>query len=239
MSTVIAWQLFGRERLVVTVDELEVRREIGPFALSERVPSILVESVRARPVPVDEDERPRSDFCLEISAGGKEIRVGHSMSQIEAEHVASLVMERVRPRPRWGDESNGFGFDDNGPEKAEHASADTLAGPSLQFRSGRISSRRRAGRALRRARRHWPGGVGLDHRRGGETPQSSPGRGPATAAKASVNPTPGHRPESAFPDPRAYAAAMTRFALRLRPKPSSLGSPCATRTACGIAGLAV
>jgi hypothetical protein len=125
-------------------------------------------------------------------------------------------MERVRPRPRWGDESNGFGFDDNGPEKAEHASADTLAVSSLQFRSGRTtSSRRRAGLVLFAAlvaivRVAW----GLDHRRSGETPQSSPGRVPATAAEASGNPDAGPPSRTAFSDPSAYAAAMTRFALR-------------------------
>jgi hypothetical protein len=215
VSTVIAWQLVGRERLVVTLDQLEVRREIGPFALNKRVPSILVESVRARLVPVDEDERPRSDFCLEISAGGKEIRVGHSMSQIEAEHVASLVMERVRPRPRWGDESNGFRFDDNGPKNGECASADTLAVPSLQFRSGRTSSTRRAGLVLFGALVAVVlVALGLDHRRSGETPQSSPGRVPATAAEESVNPDAGPPSRTAFSDPHAYASAMTRFALR-------------------------
>ena len=104
-SVTIVWQLFGRELLtVVTAEHLEVRKEIGRFARVKRYDVGLVHDVEAAQVPTGEDEQPRADFCLKVSYDTKSIRVGEGMDEREAEYVASMVLSRLRPPARWGDE---------------------------------------------------------------------------------------------------------------------------------------
>src|SRR5438132_2890358 len=98
----IAFQLFGRELLVVTAQQLEERKELGRFARTKVYDSALVQDVRAARTPTDEGER--KDYCLHVVYDGKKIRVGEGMQEREAEYVASTVLERIRPRPRWSDE---------------------------------------------------------------------------------------------------------------------------------------
>ncbi len=104
MSVAIAWQLFGHELLTVTAEHLEVRKEIGRFARVKRYDVGLVHDVKAARVPTNEDERSRADFCLKIAYDTKSIRVGEGMDEREAEYVASMVLSRLRPPARWGDE---------------------------------------------------------------------------------------------------------------------------------------
>jgi hypothetical protein len=101
----IAWHLFGRELLLVSPDSVELRWQIGRFARSKRFGSSTVRSISAERVPHnDEDERPRTDFGLKISRVDGVLHFGEGMSRSEAEHVATAVEERLRPRTWWGDE---------------------------------------------------------------------------------------------------------------------------------------
>jgi hypothetical protein len=105
---VISWQLFGRELLTVTPEQLEVRKMIGRFAQTKRYEVALVEDIQAARVPSDDDEPPRKDFCLKLSCGGRRLRIGEGMGEREAEYVASTILDRIRPR-RWSGEENKLG----------------------------------------------------------------------------------------------------------------------------------
>jgi hypothetical protein len=118
-TTVVAWQLFGREELVVTPDRLEVRQRIGPFARVARVPVALVDSIRASPVG-----DAGVDYRLEVFAGGTKIAVDAPLTQTEAEYAASILEGRVRPKRRWSDEPTRFGF--GGESAPPAAAAETL-----------------------------------------------------------------------------------------------------------------
>jgi hypothetical protein len=192
VGAIVAWKLFGREALVVTSNELEVRRQVGHFSSSQRVPTALVDSVNAKLVPVGEDERPRSDYCVEISTGGKKIRVGHSMDRSGAEYVASLVLAWVGPRSWWQ------AADD---EDAEIAPLDAVERPA--GRTGRLLRALLFPAfvvgllvllALPRHHHHSPA---IPH---ALPPSAVPNDGPPSAAS--------------FSDPGDYAAAMTRYALK-------------------------
>jgi hypothetical protein len=100
----IAWQLLGRELLTVTAQYLEVRKEISRFARVKRYDAGLVRDVTAVRVPTDEDERPRTDFCLKLAYDAQTVHVGEGMGEREAEYVASVVLSRIRPPARWSDE---------------------------------------------------------------------------------------------------------------------------------------
>jgi hypothetical protein len=102
----IVWQLFGREFLIVTPEQFELRKEIGRFARTKLYKAALVRGLRAARVPHDEDERPRKDFCVEFAYDDSTVRIGEGMSEREAEHVAATVSTRINPqRTWWGEES--------------------------------------------------------------------------------------------------------------------------------------
>jgi hypothetical protein len=100
----IAWELRGRELLIVTPERLEVRKEIGRFARTKLYDAALVRTVEEARVPHDEDEKPRKDFCLKVLYDDTTLRVGEGMSEREAEYVASVVLQRIRPRSWWGED---------------------------------------------------------------------------------------------------------------------------------------
>jgi len=103
---VIAWQLFGRELLIVTPEQIEVRKEVGRFDRTKFYEAPLVRDLRAARVPHDEDERPRKDFCLEFKYDEETVRVGEGMGEREGEHLAASVSQRIQPRRSWwGEES--------------------------------------------------------------------------------------------------------------------------------------
>lgn len=104
VPAIIAWQLFGKELLTVTGQQLEVRKELGRFARSKKYDIARVDDVEPARVPSDEDERPRKDFCLRISYDDKKIRIGEGMGEREAEYVTSVVLSRIRPRLHWGED---------------------------------------------------------------------------------------------------------------------------------------
>ncbi len=64
VAIIIAWQLFGHELLLVSAEQLEVRRQIGPFTKTKLYAVPLVRDLEAARARTDEDERPRKDFCL-------------------------------------------------------------------------------------------------------------------------------------------------------------------------------
>ena len=104
-ATIIAWQLFGRELLVVSREGLEVRKQIGPLTKTKLYEAPLVHDLKAARAPSEEDERPRKDFCLAFGYDDKTVRVGEGMSEREAEHIAATVSARIRPRTWWGEDS--------------------------------------------------------------------------------------------------------------------------------------
>jgi hypothetical protein len=101
---VIAWQLRGRVLLIVTPEQLEVRKEIGRFARSRVYDATRVQTVEAAPVPPDDEGPIRTDFCLKVINEDKSVEVGEGMSEREAEEVAATVREFIRPRSWWGEE---------------------------------------------------------------------------------------------------------------------------------------
>jgi hypothetical protein len=100
----IAWQLFGHEILTVTQEQLEIRQAVGRFSRTKRYEAALVRDVRAAPVPTDADEKQRKDFCVQFLYGDETVSVGERLDKHEAEHLASLVATRIRPRGWWGEE---------------------------------------------------------------------------------------------------------------------------------------
>ena len=98
---ILAWKLAGREVLTVTAQRLEMRREIGRFSSMQPYDVALVGDVKAARVRADEDERPRTDFCLEFSYNGEEVRVGQGMDEREAEYIASTIRSWIYPPSQW------------------------------------------------------------------------------------------------------------------------------------------
>ena len=105
VALIIAWQLFGRELLMVSPERLEVHKRIGPFTKTKLYEVPLVRDLEAARARSDEDERPRKDFCLAFEYGDRPVRVGGGMSEREAEHIAATISARIRPRTWWGEES--------------------------------------------------------------------------------------------------------------------------------------
>jgi hypothetical protein len=104
VAFVLAWQLFGRILLTVTPDGLEVRKQIGRFALTGRYDAALVRDITAVRVPADDGEGLRKDFCLGVSLGDTTVRIGEGLNEREAEYLASIVLSRIRPRSWWSEE---------------------------------------------------------------------------------------------------------------------------------------
>ena len=100
----IAWQLRGRELLIVTAGRLEVRKEVGRFVRTKIYEADFVSDIVARRAPSDEDEKQRTDFALAVSYKDQTLSIGEGMGEREAEYVASVVLQRIRPRSWWGDE---------------------------------------------------------------------------------------------------------------------------------------
>jgi hypothetical protein len=82
---ILASQLFGRELLTVSPGDLEDRREVGSFGLTRRYDANRVSDVEAVLVPTGEDERPRTDYGLQVSYDGTALRFGEGMSESEAQ----------------------------------------------------------------------------------------------------------------------------------------------------------
>lgn len=195
----VLWPLFGREVLMVTAQELVVREQIGRFGRTKRYDAELVEDLRAALVPSGEDEKPRKDFCLQFSHGGRTVRVGEGMGEREAEYVVATVLARIRPRARWSDEpyapndrSRLYGSDDDRTEAVSPTGVST--GPS--------TPRRRWRSAL------FPmfvvacfAAIVLSNRDGSPT-QNEP-----------LPPTNGFPAVRDFSGPREYAAAVTVYTL--------------------------
>ena len=146
MIVAIAWQLVGQELLLVAPQQLEERKQIGRFARTKAYDLALVEDIRAARTPTDEGER--RDFCLQVLVEGKRLRIGEGMGEREAEYVASVVLDRIRPRARWSDEARAA------PSVELQAPTPSRRAPGLAAgRASRICGRdrrRRRGCRLRR-----------------------------------------------------------------------------------------
>jgi hypothetical protein len=112
----IAWQLFGRELLIVTPQQIEVRKEVGRFARTKLYEVALVRDLKAARVPSAEDERLRKDFCLEFTYDDKTVSIGEGMGEREAEHIAATVSARIHPRQAWWGEESPAEPDKSPPE---------------------------------------------------------------------------------------------------------------------------
>lgn len=121
MVVTIAWQLFGRELLLVTAEQLEVRKEIGRFARTKSYGVALVRDLKATRVPIAEEEQPRKDFCLEFTYHEKPVRIGEGMGEREAKHIAATVSARIHPRRTWWGEESPPEPDESPPEAAAPA----------------------------------------------------------------------------------------------------------------------
>jgi hypothetical protein len=118
VTVTIAWQLFGRELLVVTAEQLELRKEIGRFARTKSYDVALVGDFKAARAPIAEEEQPRKDFCLEFTYDDKPVRIGEGMGEREAEHIAASVSARIHPRRTWWGEESPPEPDEPAPEAA-------------------------------------------------------------------------------------------------------------------------
>jgi hypothetical protein len=100
----LAWLLWGRELLIVTPEQFEVRKEIGRFARTRRYDATRIQTVEAALVPSDDEGPERTDYCLKIINDGTSVEVGDGLSELEAEDLAAAVREFARPRRWWGEE---------------------------------------------------------------------------------------------------------------------------------------
>ena len=209
----------GREFLLVTANQLEIRKEIGSFARTRRLHALSVDDVRAQRVPTDEEEKPRRDYRLEIVTRDDTVYVGEGMGEREAEYTASVVESRVRPRPRWIDEAPEFGFAT--PPEPPATAPDQLPTPELPVVRGFGWQRVLA--------RIFPALVGailiaivalrvlppLRHQP--DMPRVAPPPAPAIAPPAAPpsagKPVDGPPSRADFDEPRAYAVATTHYAL--------------------------
>jgi len=215
----IAWQLVGREFLLVTANQLEIRKEIGSFARTRRLHALSVDDVRAQRVPTDEEEKPRRDYRLEIVTRDDTVYVGEGMGEREAEYTASVVESRVRPHPRWNDKAPEFGF--AAPPEAPAPAPDQSPTPELsmvrsfewQWVLGRIVPALVGAtlvaivalRVLPPLRRQ------PDMPRVAPTPAST--IAPPAAPPSTGKPVDGPPSRADFDEPRAYAVATTHYAL--------------------------
>jgi hypothetical protein len=215
----IAWQLAGREFLAVTANQLEVRKQVGRFARTRRLHVLTIADVRAERVPAQEDEKPRTDYRLWIISSDETLCAGEGMGENEAEYVASVVQAHVDPRRRWSEDPTEYGFAPRvEPEQAiPSPTRPPRDGSSREFAWGWVLAR--VGPALvgtillafvvstvLPTLRHPP------HRPRflpPPAPPAEPHLSPADLARRAGGPP--LRQE--FDDPRAYASAMTRYAL--------------------------
>jgi hypothetical protein len=208
----IAWQLAGRELLLVTASQVEARKELGRLSRSRRTHVLAVEDVRPELVPTDEDENPRQDYRLEIVSRDETLHVGEGMGEREAEYVASVVMSHVHPRRRWRDAEAEFGF---APRVAQTESQPTPEELPTRPRLDRQWILPRILPALVGAavigalallvlppRRHPPHLPTI-------TPPPAQSATPPSIARAAGGPP----ARSDYDDPREYASATTRYAL--------------------------
>ena len=182
----IAWQLVGQELLLVAPQQLEERKEIGRFARTKAYDLALVEDIRAARTPTDEGER--RDFCLQVLFEGKRLRIGEGMGEREAEYVASVVLDRIRPRARWSDEAR--------------------AAPSVELQAPTPS--RRSAAVI--AAIVFPAMVIVALVWLGPHSRQPRPQGVRTTTSAGARPT-GPPSTQQFSDPREYAAAMTLYSL--------------------------
>jgi len=214
----ISWQLVGRELLLVTPNQLEIRKEIGRFAHARRLHVLSVVDVRAQLVPTDEEEKPRRDYRLAIVTRDDTVYVGEGMGEREAEYTASVVESRVRPRPRWNDETPEFGFaappEAMVPDQSPTPELPVVRGFAWKWVLPRIVPALVGATliafvalTLLPPLRHQPDVPRV------ALPAPAPTIAPPAAPPPARKPVDGPPSRSDFDDPRAYAVATTRYAL--------------------------
>jgi hypothetical protein len=211
----IGWQLVGREVLILTPNELEARKQVGPFAWGQRLHVLSIEDVGAERVPAGEEAKPRTDYRLRIASRDETLLVGEGMGEHEAEHLISLVRARVHPRRVWSDSSSEYGF----APAADPRPAILDSGPpplGHEFHRGWVLARIAPALigtvliavvvfAVMRPLRHLP------HLPRFSPPPAAPTAPPAPPDLAPATGAPPLRRD--FHNPRAYALAMTGYSL--------------------------
>ena len=208
----IAWQLAGREFLLVSANQLELRREIGRLKRSRRMHLLAVEAVHAQRVPASEDEKPREDYRLEVVSRDETFQVGDGMDEREAEHVASVVMSHIRPRPRWRDDEAESGSprpaEDQQPKEVPIPRAFDRRWVLPRILPALIGATIIGALALTALPplRHPPDLPRI-------APPPAPPVEPRAARSSAERAAAGPPVRSDYVDPREYAAATTRYAL--------------------------
>jgi hypothetical protein len=212
VAVILAWKLFGREELTVAPNVLELRRQVGVFWITRRLDAGLVDGdFVAALMPTGEDEELRTDYRLELSYTGSTICIGEGMSESEAEEIASIVGERFRPRS-WRNDDRGTRPTDMAPRPAARPTRSEMktvassmeASTPLRVAGSLVGAVVCAGFVLGVAAiLYWP------HHEAPRHARSSPVENAALSEAAQF---PFARN---FSDPRAYAAAVTRFLVAL------------------------
>ncbi|MFL5981149.1 MAG: hypothetical protein ACJ74R_05520 [Gaiellaceae bacterium] len=102
----LAWLFRGRELLIVTPEQFEVRKQIGRFARTKVYDATRIQTVEAALVPSDDEGPERKDFCLKLINEDASVQVGEGMTEAEAEDAAAAVRELIRQRRWWGEETD-------------------------------------------------------------------------------------------------------------------------------------
>ena len=101
----LAWLFRGRELLIVTPEQFEVRKQVGRFARTKVYDATRIQTVEAALVPSDDEGPERKDFCLKLINEDASVQVGEGMTEAEADDAAAVVRELIRPRRWWGEET--------------------------------------------------------------------------------------------------------------------------------------
>ena len=215
----IAWQLAGREVLTLTPNQLETRKQVGRFARIQRLHVLAIADVLPERVPTDEDEEERTDYRLRIISQEKTLHVGEGMDENEAEYVASVVRARVHPQRRWSGDAPEYGFGrTEDPQPAiQSPLRSSLGGRSRGFAWGWVLTRVLPALVGTLLIGFVVSAVLPTLRQPPQLPRFLPP--PASPTERHLSPAdlarraagPPLRQE--FDDPRAYASAMTRYAL--------------------------
>jgi hypothetical protein len=212
----IAWQLAGSDVLTLTPNELEARKQVGPFAWRQRLHVLSIDDVSAERVPTEEDEKARTDYRLRIVTRDATLLVGEGMGEYQAETLVLLIRERFHPRRAWRDDDPpGYGF---APAADASPATRDSAPPPLdhEFHWGWVLPRIAPALigtvviafvviAVLRPLRHPP------HLPRFSPPPAAPTAPPALLDLPHAAGAPPLRRD--FHDPRSYAVAMTDYSL--------------------------
>lgn len=91
---ILAWGLRGRDVLIVGPAALEHRQEIGRWARVRTYELSAVLGVGG--VAIRDEDGPRGDFGIEVSAVGRVFVAGEGLTAAEADYLAGVISDRLR-----------------------------------------------------------------------------------------------------------------------------------------------